>query len=100
MMMYYRPVVWLGARRAQVERLCQALRRYCEQVLGDPSAIVDVVPDEEMPDMLIVPIVASSAFKKLPETERLKSIFEFLSKDPEVTREDWSGISRYVIRAD
>ena len=99
-MSFYRPVVWLGARRAQVERLRLALRRYCEQVLGDPSATVDVLPEEEFPDMLIAPVVISSEFRKMSATERQISVWKFMRKDPGVTREDLSAISRIITRAD
>ncbi|MGH7595254.1 MAG: hypothetical protein ACREOI_02835 [bacterium] len=68
-MSFYRPVVWLGKRKAQVERLCQALQRYCQMELGDPFAIVEVLPDEEFPDMLIVPVLISSEFRKMSATE-------------------------------
>jgi hypothetical protein len=99
-MMFYRPVVWLGARRTQVEKLRQSLRRYCEEVLGDPSPIVDVIPAEELPDMLIVPIVVSSGFKKMSKTECVKSVLDFLFNDSNLTTEDRSGISHFIIQAD
>ncbi len=45
-MSFYRPVVWLGKRKAQVERLCQTLQRYCQMELGDPFAIIEVLSEE------------------------------------------------------
>ncbi|GEM_PF-2648496 len=99
-MSFYRPVVWLGAHKAQVERLRQALQRYCQQELKDSSATVEVLPEEEFPDMLIAPVVISSEFRKLSATERQISVWKYMRKDPAVNREDLSAISRIVTRAD
>jgi hypothetical protein len=84
------------ARKTQVERLRQALQRYCQKELGDLSAIVDILLDEEFPDMFIVPVVISSEFKKMSETQRQISVWKFLRNDPDLTHEDFSGISRIV----
>jgi hypothetical protein len=90
----------LIARKTQLERLRQALQRYCQNELGDPSAIIDILPEEEFPDMFIVPVVISSEFRKMSETERQISVWKFLRNDPDLTDEDFSGISRIVTRAD
>jgi hypothetical protein len=50
--------------------------------------------------MLIVPIVVSSGFKKMSETERMKSVLDFLFNDPNLTIEDRSGMSHFIIQAD
>jgi len=60
----------LIAPKVRLERLRQALQRYCQSELGDSSATVEILPDEEFPDMFIVPVVISSGFNKMSETER------------------------------
>ena len=85
--------------RDQIERLRQALQRYSQQILGDKTAFVEIVPDPEFPDMLIVPIIISSAFNTMSETERQDSIWRFLRNDPNISREDFSGVSRIAARA-
>jgi hypothetical protein len=90
----------LSIPRTQVDRIHQALQRYCQMELGDPSATVDILPDEEFSDMLIVPIVSSPAFSKMSETERQDSIWEFLANDPGITDDDLSPISQIITRVD
>jgi hypothetical protein len=82
------------------ERLRQALQRYCQQELGDWTASIEILPDPEFPDMLIVPVIISSAFSKMSEAERQDSIWKFLRNDQGVMREDFSGISRIATRVD
>jgi len=86
--------------KPRVERLRQALQRYCQQELKDPSATVEVLPEAEFPDMLIAPVVISSEFRKMSATGRQISVWKFMRKDPDVTREDLSAISRIITRAD
>ena len=86
--------------RVQVEKIRQALQRYCKLELGDSSAIVEILPDEEFPDMFIVPVVVSSEFIKMSETESQDSIWEFLANDTGVTDEDLSPISRIITKVD
>lgn len=86
--------------KAQLERLQQALQRYCQIELGDSSAIVEIVPEEEFPDMFIVPVVTSSRFSKMSETELQDSIWEFLANDPVLTNDDLSTVSHIVTRTE
>jgi len=86
--------------KSRIERLRHALQRYCQQELGDWSAAVEILPDPEFPDMLIVPIIISSAFSKMSEAERQDSIWKFLSNTQGVNREDFSGVSRIATRVD
>ncbi len=90
----------LAFSRTRIEKLKRALERYCQQELGDSSALVEILADAEFPDMLIVPVVISSAFSKMSETERQDSIWKFLRHDPGITREDFSGVSRIATRVD
>ena len=88
----------LIAPKAQVERLRQALQRYCRLELRDPSATIEILPDKEFPDMFIVPVVVSSEFRKMSETERQDSIWEFLANDAGVINGDLSVISYIVAK--
>jgi hypothetical protein len=86
--------------KSRIERLRQALQRYCQQELGDWSATVEILPDPEFPDMLFVPVIISSAFGKMSDAERQDSIWKFLRNDKSVNRGDFSGISRIATRVD
>jgi hypothetical protein len=86
--------------KSRVERLRQALERYCQQELKDPFAKVEVLPEDEFPDMLIAPVVISSEFGKMPRTKRQISVWKFMRNDHGVTREDLSSISRIITRTD
>ena len=90
----------LVASKAQVERLRQALQRYCQLELGDSSATVEILPDEEFPDMFIVPVVVSSEFSKMSETERQDSIWEFLANDAGLINNDLSVMSQIVTQSE
>lgn len=86
--------------RSRVERLRQALERYCQQELKDPLAKIEVLPEDEFPDMLNAPVVIPSKFGKMPQTKRQISVWKFMRQDPGVTREDLSAISRIITRTD
>jgi hypothetical protein len=93
-MSFYRPVVWLGAHRAQAQRIHEAMVRYCQTVLGDSDPIIGILPDEEA-DKFVV-LVASSKFADMPYSTRLNSIWDFLFSDPDTSKEELFEISRIM----
>jgi hypothetical protein len=88
----------LIATRARIKRIHEAIMRYCEKKLGDPEAIVEVQPMEEIDKFVVV--VASPKFKSMPYSERQNEIWDFLFADPATNKDDLFEISRIMTESE
>jgi len=82
------------ANRNQAERIRQAVLRYSLKELNDSAPIIEISRDEESDKFVVV--VASSNFKGIPYTKRLKAIWDFLFADPNTNKDDLFEISRIM----
>jgi hypothetical protein len=88
----------LIATRARVKRIREAVARYCEKKLGDPDAIIEILPQEEIDKFVVV--VASPKFKSMPYSQRQDEIWDFLFADPATNKDDLFEISRIMTESE
>jgi hypothetical protein len=82
------------SQRAKIEEVRESLGRYCREKLGDPSAIIEFIPTEFFD--FFEAVVISPKFKKMPYTERLKAVMDFLRTDPQLPKEALHSVSRIL----
>jgi hypothetical protein len=76
----------LTANKKQLDRLRAAFKRYGTNVLGDQEIAIDFFPTEF--DGFFEVLLTSPNFQKMEYTERQNSIWDYLSGDPEITKDD------------
>jgi len=88
----------LIATRDRVRRIRAAVARYCKKRLGDPEAIIEIRPEEEIDKFVVV--VASSKFKNMPYSQRQDEIWDFLFADSKTSKDDLFEISRIMTESE
>jgi hypothetical protein len=82
------------SQRLKMEQVRQALIRFCREKLGDDSPIIEFIPIDLFD--YFEAVVISPKFKKMPYSERLEAVFEFLLADPQLPREALNAVSRIL----
>ncbi len=79
---------------AKMERVREALMRFCREKLGDPSPIIELMPIDVLD--FFEAVVISPKFQDMAYSERLEAVSEFLRSAPELEEGDLNRVSRIL----